>query len=230
MRSVSYHRKEGDKFFLELLVMSSLCIMLTLLSTILGFCGSGRTDTAADTWTPATKIRTRQSVPFSSGKKEKIKIYPTCTVKVDLWVTRPRFQLCTSTLQIQVLRLHARSGHYNLIEYVGMFGWTQVSYCWTTRRSVVIANIKRVVHTEFVGILTVYIIMKLQISSLRLLLATDGSLNNTSYRQYIAFFLQSKCTFSRVYGSVTNNNGFRTRWLDLLACSCTIPLNHNQLQ
>jgi hypothetical protein len=35
---------------------------------------------------------------------------------------------------------------------------------------------------------------------------------------------------SRVYGSVTNNNGFWIGWLDLLPPSCTISLNHNQLQ
>jgi hypothetical protein len=35
---------------------------------------------------------------------------------------------------------------------------------------------------------------------------------------------------SRVYGSVTNNNGFWIGRLDLLTPSCTISLNHNQLQ
>jgi hypothetical protein len=35
---------------------------------------------------------------------------------------------------------------------------------------------------------------------------------------------------SRVYVSVTNNNGFWTGWLDLLTPSCTISLNHNKLQ
>jgi hypothetical protein len=35
---------------------------------------------------------------------------------------------------------------------------------------------------------------------------------------------------SRIYGSVTNNNGFWIGWLDLLASSCTISPNHNQLQ
>jgi hypothetical protein len=33
-----------------------------------------------------------------------------------------------------------------------------------------------------------------------------------------------------IYGSVTNNNGFWIGWLDLLTSSCTIVLNHNQLQ
>jgi hypothetical protein len=33
---------------------------------------------------------------------------------------------------------------------------------------------------------------------------------------------------SRVYGSVTNNNGFWIGWLNLMTPSCTIPLNHNQ--
>jgi hypothetical protein len=35
---------------------------------------------------------------------------------------------------------------------------------------------------------------------------------------------------SRVYGSVTNNNGFWIEWLDLLTPSYTISLNHYQLQ
>jgi hypothetical protein len=35
---------------------------------------------------------------------------------------------------------------------------------------------------------------------------------------------------SRVYGSVTNNNGFWVGWLDLLTTSFTISFNHNQLQ
>jgi hypothetical protein len=34
---------------------------------------------------------------------------------------------------------------------------------------------------------------------------------------------------SRVYGSVTNNNGFWIGWLDLLTPSCTVSLNHSQL-
>jgi hypothetical protein len=34
---------------------------------------------------------------------------------------------------------------------------------------------------------------------------------------------------SRVYGSVTNNNGLWIGWLDLLTPSFTISLNHNQL-
>jgi hypothetical protein len=33
---------------------------------------------------------------------------------------------------------------------------------------------------------------------------------------------------SRVYGSVTNNNGFWIGWLDLLAPSCTVAPNYNQ--
>jgi hypothetical protein len=35
---------------------------------------------------------------------------------------------------------------------------------------------------------------------------------------------------SRVYGFVTNNNGFWTGWLELLTISFTFSLNHNQLQ
>jgi hypothetical protein len=35
---------------------------------------------------------------------------------------------------------------------------------------------------------------------------------------------------SRVYGSVTNNNGFWIGWLNLLTVSFTITRNHNQLQ
>jgi hypothetical protein len=35
-------------------------------------------------------------------------------------------------------------------------------------------------------------------------------------------------TMSGVYGSVTNNNGFWTGWLDLLTPSCAIARNHNQ--
>jgi hypothetical protein len=34
----------------------------------------------------------------------------------------------------------------------------------------------------------------------------------------------------RVYGSVTNNNGFWIGWLDLLTASFTVTHNHNQLQ
>jgi hypothetical protein len=35
---------------------------------------------------------------------------------------------------------------------------------------------------------------------------------------------------SRLYSSVTNNNGFWIGWLDLLTNSCTMSLNYNQLQ
>jgi hypothetical protein len=41
--------------------------------------------------------------------------------------------------------------------------------------------------------------------------------------------LKYNLLLSRVYGSVTNNNGFWTVWLDLLAASFTSSLNYNQL-
>jgi hypothetical protein len=130
--------------------------------------------TAADTSNPVTKNSSPSICFILLRKKIKITFYRTCSGKMDLWVTRPRFELCTFTLQIQVLRLRALSG-YNRIEYVGLLGWTQVLYCWTATRSVVTANINRMVHTEFAGMHIVYFIMKFQISALRLLLATDGS-------------------------------------------------------
>jgi hypothetical protein len=46
---------------------------------------------------------------------------------------------------------------------------------------------------------------------------------------YLSFFLIC-IVLSRVRGSVTNSNGFRIGWLDLLTHPFTITLNYNQLQ
>jgi hypothetical protein len=43
----------------------------------------------------------------------------------------------------------------------------------------------------------------------------------------LIFTWLSAIILSRVYGSVTNNNGFWIGWLDLLTPSVTVPLNHN---
>jgi hypothetical protein len=45
----------------------------------------------------------------------------------------------------------------------------------------------------------------------------------------LQIFTSNKLILSRIYGSVTNNNGFWIRLLDLLTTSVTIYLNHNQL-
>jgi hypothetical protein len=42
--------------------------------------------------------------------------------------------------------------------------------------------------------------------------------------------IQFSLILSRIYGSMTNNNGFWIWWLYLLTPSCTISLNHNPLQ
>jgi hypothetical protein len=43
--------------------------------------------------------------------------------------------------------------------------------------------------------------------------------------------LDKNCSYIlyHVYGSMTNNNGFWIRWLDLLTPSCAICLNHNHI-
>jgi hypothetical protein len=72
-RSVSYDRKVGDKFFLEIIVISSLCIMLTLHSMIRGSCCSSRVDTLQRSHQlPRWKIRSRQFLSFSSGPRYKL--------------------------------------------------------------------------------------------------------------------------------------------------------------
>jgi hypothetical protein len=43
-------------------------------------------------------------------------------------------------------------------------------------------------------------------------------------------FISSCSILSRVYGSVTNNNGFWIGWLDLMTASFTITRNRDQLQ
>jgi hypothetical protein len=54
---------------------------------------------------------------------------------------------------------------------------------------------------------------------------TDARTDPWSFSQSLLLLL-----LSRVYGSVTNNNGFWIGWLDLLTPCSTITLNQNQLK
>jgi hypothetical protein len=55
-------------------------------------------------------------------------------------------------------------------------------------------------------------------------------INDPFVPELMKLLIKLPTILSRFYGCVTNNNGFRIGWLDLLTPSCTVSLNPNQLE